>query len=220
MLAGDGAQAMKNNGFPTALYTQIFNVKPGRGEERKIRIVKTMIECLASKGLEETTFDVLGKKLKMRRTHVAYYFANRDELVMAAIRYVVAVGQSVSIEHSARAKDWRGRMKAVIEGPFEWLTQNPEHACVMTLLYNLASHSKPYRELQSTIRNMGEERMVSCLEPSGIAVAKAREIARAVQAMMTGYLVGYFSSEYPIPLPKLKAQVVKLSFEWIDAELS
>ncbi len=209
---------MNNNKFPAALYTQIFNVKPGRGEERKLRIVKTMIECLATKGLEETTFDTLGKKLKMRRTHVAYYFANRDELVMAAIRYVVATGQSFVIERTSKAKDWRGRMRAVIEGPFDWLAEYPEQACVMTLLYNLASHSQPYRELQNAIRTMGEERMMSSLEPSGIPAAKCRELARSVQSLMTGALVGYFSSDYPTPLAKLKAQVVKLSFDWIDAQ--
>jgi hypothetical protein len=64
---------------------------------------------------------------------------------------------------------------------------------------------------------MGEDRLTSCLEPSGLSPAQSREIARSIQALITGNLVVYSSSDYPIPLSKLKSIVVKTCIDWIDA---
>lgn len=204
--------------FPQALYYQIFNLKPGRGEERKMKIVLAAIDSLAEKGLEQTTFDSIGKRLRMRRTHVAYYFPNRDELVKACIRYVVAVGQSLIIDQAMATKNWKLRLKAVVEGPFDWLEANPKHASVMLLFYSLAGHSAEYRELQNSIRTMGEQRLASCLEPLRVSggEATARDLARQMQALMTGSVCLLFTSDYPVSIGKLKTQVYRTCLEWAE----
>ncbi|MBY0372039.1 TetR family transcriptional regulator [bacterium] len=211
---------MKMPDVPSALYYQIFNLKPGRGEERKLKIVEAAIESLATGGLENTTFDSIGKRLKMRRTHVAYYFTNRDELIQACIRYVVAVGQSAIIEDASRAASWKPRLKAVVEGPFDWLGGNPKFAAVMVLFYSLCSYSKNYRELQNNIRSMGEQRLASCLAGTSLSESQARDLARQMQMLMTGAFVLSFCSDYPVPVAKLKTQISKTCIDWVEKAIA
>ena len=85
---------MKREGtISDALYFTPLPVKRKKSEERKLRIVEAVVECIATRGLEHTTFEVIGKMVKMERTHVSYYFSSRDELIKAAVRYVVAIGR-------------------------------------------------------------------------------------------------------------------------------
>lgn len=207
---------MNKNEFPSALYFQIFDLKPGRGEERKIRIIEAFIELLASKGLENTSFDTLGKKVKMTRTHVAYYFANRDELIRTAVRYAVAVGQHITIGHVQEATTWREQLRCVVEGPFEWLEKYPSHASVMALFYYLCTYDPSYRELQNSIRSMGEQRILSCFKASSIPSSEAILLARTIQSLMAGTLHNYFASDYPMDLDKLRKHTVKTVMQWVS----
>lgn len=201
---------------PHALYYQIFDIKPGRGEERKLKIIEAFIDCVASRGLDHTSFDTIGKMVRMNRTHVAYYFANRDELVRTAVRYAVAAGQHITIAHVEKANGWRNKLRAVIEGPFEWLDRYPKHAAVMALFYYICTYDASYRDLQNNIRTMGEQRILSCFNfLPAVPDAQARELSRTIQSLMAGTLHNRFASDYPVSLDRLKAITVRTVMELV-----
>ncbi|MBI3295829.1 MAG: TetR/AcrR family transcriptional regulator [Deltaproteobacteria bacterium] len=207
---------MDTASFPHALYHQIFDIKPGRGEARKVKIVEAFIDLVASDGIDHISFETLGKRVKMNRTHVAYYFANRDELIRTAVRYAVAVGQHITIGHTQAATGWREKLECVVEGPFHWMERHPKHASVMGLFYYLCSCDPSYRELQNSIRSMGEARILSCLKGSGLGHKRSVEVARQIQCLMAGVLNSFFSSDYPVPLAQLRRQTVKAAFDWVE----
>ena len=208
--------------IPHALYYQIFDLKPGKGEERKVRILEAFIKQIATKGLENTSFETLGKAVKMKRTHITYYFQTRDDLIRASVRYAVAVGQRMTIAQAESARGWREKLKAVISGPFEWMAQFPEHASVMEMFYYLCSYDKKYRELQNSIRQMGEDRLVSCLEPwaeaEKLSLSEVRATARRIQNLIVGAIINFHSSDYPGTLKELKGEVLVTSMKWIEGE--
>lgn len=201
------------NEFSHALYYQIFDLKPGKGEERKLKILEAFIHQVASKGLEHISFETIGKAVKMQRTHITYYFQTRDELIRASIRYAVAVGQRQTIAETEKAKGWREKLKAVVAGPFEWINNYPEHGSVMLMFYYLSTHDKKYRELQNTIRQMGEDRILGCLEPYGelkkLSLGELRALARWIQNLITGALVTHCASDYPVGLKEIRASVIR-----------
>ena len=205
---------------PSALY-RVIDGKPRKGESRKAKITEAVIECLARRGLEETTFDAIGKMVKMERAHVNYYFANRKELIKAAVRYAVGRGQEIIIGHVKKAQTWRDRVTVVIEGPFEWLETYPDHATVMVLFYYLCTYDEELRQLQSLIRVGGEERLSSCLqslvEGGKLTSAKATSLARGIQTTMTGALILNFSCTYPLTLRQLRDKVVRESLAQVES---
>jgi len=205
------------------LVSQVFDVKRTKGETRKIKIMEAVIECLATRGLEETTFEAIGKLVKMERTHVTYYFPNRKELIMTAVRYAVAIGQQITIGHVQKAKTWKERLKAVIEGPFEWIEKYPKHAPVMAFFYYLCSYDKDYRELQAAIQSGGEERLAATLQSlvdaRKLSPAKATDLARTIQAHMAGTLHLFYSCDYPLTLKQLKTKTVEHAMALVEAAL-
>lgn len=215
---------MKKMPLSEPLVFQVFHVKHSKTEDKKIKIMEAVIDLLASEGFDNTTFEAIGKRVKMQRTHVNYYFSSRLELVKTAIRYAVALGQQITIGHVQKAKNWREQLTAVVEGPFEWVTQYPKHTAVMALFYQLCSYDGEFRAIQNVIRSGGEERLAACfqvpIEAGHLTVKQARELARTIQALMTGQLVNYYSSDYPIPLAALKANTVKVAFDLLEMQMA
>ncbi len=205
-----------NKNISPALYFQVFGLKPGRGEQRRLAIVEAFIDCLCTEGLDRTTFDSVGKKLGMTRTHVAYFFANRDELVFTAIRFVIATGQEVTVAHLEQAKSPQAQLKAAIEGPFVWLEKYPQHAAVMLMFYYLCSYEQKYRDLQTLIQQTGEARLLACVAPlTELPSAAARNLARNIQALMAGRIQYAFIGDYGASVSKLASETVSVALDWI-----
>lgn len=204
-----------------ALFFQVFDAKPGKFEERRLKIVEATLACIAKKGFDQTTFDAIGKRLKMKRTHIGYYFKNREELALTAVRYAVALGQQITISHVEKARDWRERLQAVVEGPFEWLTVYPKHAPVLSMFYHLCCVDPKHHALQSLIRKGGEARLRACfdelVEDKQMTEERALELARAIQALMTGNIIYSFTSDIPLTLAQLKEWTVSVAMQMVDA---
>ena len=211
---------MPRSNLPDAFYFQVFDVKPGKSEKRKLEILEAAIDCMAKIGFERTTFDLIGKQVGMHRAHVNYYFTSRDELIRAAVRYAVAIGQQITISHVQKAKGWKGQLKAVVEGPFEWLARYPKHAVVMVAFYQLCTYDPDYSALQGTIRAGGEARILACferlMEDGKLNHQQAVELSRAIQAVMTGNILYAYTCQFPLTLPRLKAWTVKLALEMVE----
>lgn len=216
VLGYETGRFMANDVSP-ALYFQIFGLKPGRGEKRRLAIVEAFVECLASEGLDKTSFEAIGKRVGMTRTHVAYFFANREELIFTTVRYIIATGQEILLGHLAKATTPDECLRAVIEGPFLWMEKHPHHSAVMGQFYYLCTYEKKFRDLQAMIQKGGEERLRACLsQMTDLSPAAARSLARSIQALSAGTLNYYFSCDYGVPLPKLRADTVRAAMDWVN----
>lgn len=200
-----------------AFYFQVFDVRPGKTEKQKLRIIEATIESIAKVGFDRTTFDLVGKRVGMQRAHVNYYFSSREELMKTSVRYAVALGQQITIGLVQDATGWKERLKAVIEGPFEWLARYPQHASVMTIFYHHCTFDPEYKKLQGTIRAGGEARIEACfrelVEKKMLSRKRSLELARAIQAIMTGNLIYAITCEFPLSREAAKKWTVKLAFE-------
>lgn len=208
---------MRKVAFPHALYFQVFGLKPGRGEDRRIRIIEAFIELLATEGLEKTSFDTLGKKLRMTRTHVAYYFANRDDLIMTAVRYSFSLGQQMMIDQVSTAKTWKERLSIVVSGPFNWLIKYPHHTSMITLHNYMCTYDKKYRELESNILSMGEQRILSCFaDRPGLSAREAQRLARSIQALISGAVLNVSVADYSLSMKQFRDVVVETAIDWVE----
>ncbi len=179
-----------------SLYAQFFDYKPRKGDLRKIAIIEAAIECVATEGIEHTSFEAIGKRLDIGRAHVAYYFPNRSDLIEATFKFAIGTGQTFSVENLKAAHPSRNPLEAFVNGTFEWFHTFPNHARVFLLLYYLASYDKKLRKLHDEIRATGAARIAAALEPmiSKNHKKDVPELAKLVQAILTGYLVEFFST--------------------------
>lgn len=215
---------MAQERIPDALFFRVFDVRPGKSEETKLRILQAAIELIATRGYEATTFDAIGKAVKMGRTHVNYYFTSREELLRTAVRYAIALGQQIIIEHVADSSDWHDRLRRVVEGPFKWLEKYPQHGPLMLIFYHRCATDEDHKKTQTMIRQGGEDRALACLEPLVLAgrlpKKRAKEIARTTQALITGFLLNYACSEYETTLSALQKLAVATAHELVENSLT
>ena len=91
----------------------------------------------------------------------------------------------------------------------------------MTVFYHFCCTHKSYRDIQTTIREGGEKRILAALqtpiESGALPKKKAIECARAIQSLLTGLLLNYAASDYDIPLHELQRYAVKLAFQIIES---
>lgn len=207
-----------------ALLFRVFDVKPTKSEERKLRILQAAIRSIAERGFEATTFDAIGKMVKMQRTHVNYYFQSRDELLRTAVRYAIALGQQIIIDHVQDAPSWRDRLSRVIEGPFLWIEKYPEHGPVITIFYHRCSSDSKFRAVQNTIRQGGQDRMAACLDglvdEKKLSRKEATDLARQIQSLVTGMIINHMTSDYPVPIGTLRKTCVKASLQWVEEAIA
>jgi AcrR family transcriptional regulator len=169
-----------------------------RGMERRLRIIRAAIDSLSTVGIQDTTFDAVGKIAKMQRSHVAYYFKTHEELLNATIRFVIASAQEVTIELTQKAEAPEDRVSGMVRGAFEQAKRYPKHAMVLTLLWNLATLDPKYRLFHTELRHIGAERVEHVLEllldNKKVKQAMRRSIAKTIQAITFGYLLEALST--------------------------
>ncbi len=204
------------------IFARIDSTRLTKGEKRKQLILDAMIDAIAKKGLDETSFDTIGKTTKMLRTHVSYYFSNREEMIRSTFEYTIQSLQRVTVAYIEGAKNDKQRFQRTIEAPFVWLKKYPKFGPVIALMYYYCAHKASFKPLQDMLRQMGEKRHVGCLEPwvqaKKITRAQAVALARLIQTIQTGYLVQYFNSHYPHSIDQLKNMTVATAFKLLDSE--
>ncbi len=163
---------------------------PSRLEARKAMVVQAAIEILATEGVDLLTFDNVGKRVQMSRSHVVYYFKNRDRLIEETVR-AVTVSAKLEIERTmGQPVHWRQALEKYVEGNFHWIENNPDHASVYTLLYYLASFRPLYRKLHLEIRKVGSDWIEQLLSQAPeFRRANVADLAKNIQGLVTGNII-------------------------------
>lgn len=163
---------------------------PSRVESRTAVCVEAAIEILATEGLDQLTFDNVGKRVKMSRSHVVYYFKNRDRLIEETVRAVTVSAKWEIEQYMGVPAHWRQALERYVEGNFHWIKNNPEHASVYTLMYYLASFRPLYRNLHLEIRKVGSDWIEQLLgQATEIDRADVADLAKNIQGLVTGNII-------------------------------
>lgn len=192
-----------------------------KSESRRLAILEATVEAIAEEGVHNLSAFSLGKRTKMRRSHIVYYFPNQDLLIENAIRYAVEIGQRFTLAAMEKAHTPDSRLEAWLDGSIGWLANYPAHRSVMTLLHHFATFMPNYQKLQQEIADTGEARIISILQARAGSKAKATAayvpVARTIRAIMVGELIRYFTTASPEKLANLRTHLKKQIFELADS---
>ncbi|MEZ4751271.1 MAG: TetR family transcriptional regulator [Bdellovibrionota bacterium] len=198
------------------LYQDILDFKPRQKDLRTVQVISAVIDLIAEEGIDEVTFESVGKRVGMARSHVVYYFKDRNEMIRQAVRFVGHSAQRIISEDLVGIADWEPLLKAYVNANFNWLEQYPRHAAVMLLLYYLASYSKKERDFHSQLRETGRRRLEAILALSPplkkLSLARRRAMARALQGVVTGALLDAFTTR-ELDLSTAKKETVQVVLE-------
>ncbi len=200
------SKAAENKSKIDPLLFQLFQTSSSKGDLKKIQIIQSAIRCIASEGIENASYENIGRPLKLTRSHVAYYFKSKDDILLKAIEYVIAKGQALTVERVQNAKTTEDRLVAMVQATFDWAASDQEGFSVYMLFLYYCIINKDYRDLQSKIRSTGANRIQAMLEndpqvSKSRGTKELRELAKALQDLITGAAVDFFTtSEINSPL--------------------
>jgi len=110
------------------VYFKVFQISPRKGDLQKHAIVQEALKQISSKGLGEVTLRSIGEKLGIQRSHVAYYFKSKSELISAVVQLVIAVGSEIVVSRIKDTGSASEAMESYVDANFEWLRLYPDHA--------------------------------------------------------------------------------------------
>lgn len=193
------------------IYFNALGLKPSKGDLRRIALVEAAISCMATMGLEKTTYDAIGKKLGVRRSHVAYYYKDLNDLVKDAVRYIIATGAQITDSHLHKAGPGIKQIEGIVNGSFSWFKKHPDHVAVMLGLYYLAARDPQYKKLNTELRLGGTTRISEALKV--IAPKKNsswRQVtADAINSMIAGTLIELATTQSKVILEKRSKDLLK-----------
>jgi AcrR family transcriptional regulator len=196
-----GAMAFEYN----PIFGTLFESGPTKGDLVKARIIETVIQCISRKGIEETSYESIGKALKIRRSHVAYYFKDRDEMIELAVKYITSTAQALTVTRLQEETKPEKQVLAIVDGAFDWAEKHPDQVAVLLLFYHYCCFNKKYRAMMALIRNAGTERLTAVLgqmrASSGVG---HRLTAKMVQAIIFGSLFEFFGTHDKSEVRKLQ----------------
>lgn len=172
------------------LLSELFEFKARKGDFKKREIILATIDCIAELGVEHTTYEAIAQKVNTRRAHVAYYFKDKKQLIVACVRYIVGNYQQMLLESLKNAKGSQGLLVGYLEGPFHWAKKNPAQLSVMLLFYYLCLVRPELKKLHEKIRAGGVERIQFILvNHMNIPTKDAQIMAKMIQNMISGYII-------------------------------
>lgn len=224
---GSGASDEPSSSTNPVLF-KLFGDKLGKGDRRKKEIVEAAIECIGTVGVANTSYESIGKRLGIGRAHVAYHFPDFEKLMEMVIQYRTDTAQSIVVDLVEAAQTWQDAVRAYVDGPFFWIERHPNQASVLMLLYYYGSYEPKYRTLHTQIRKTGLARIEAILTPvirkrfsSPTRYRKeANELARAIQALITGNVVNWITCESEVSLAQLREQTYRKSIDLVEAALA
>ncbi|MGZ6441137.1 MAG: TetR/AcrR family transcriptional regulator [Pseudobdellovibrionaceae bacterium] len=181
-----------------AIFFELFPSQPSKGDLKRFEIIRMALACFAKDGFEGGTFESIAKKLKTRRSHIVYYFADKDELFTAVIHFIIAHVQKMTVEYISKAQTPLERIMAMSDAAFDWSSQNPQQARVLLLFYYSAATESKYRKIHSQIREAGYARIDALLQEEfksrGFKEPKEK-FSRALHSMMTGFVLDFVTTD-------------------------
>ncbi len=209
---------MKKRADISPLLYQATAAAPSKTDQRRARILEEVVRILATDGVDELTFESIGKGTGMARSHVVYYFKNRNELVIAAIRFAALSAGNIIESHLKEGKNWRDCLGRYIEGNFQWIKLYPDHATVYALLYYLASLKPSYRKLHTEIREAGTGRIEGIIE-TGPLHGKKKQVhvlAKAIQGLITGNLIDVMTTDQKNHFEDRRKETLQTVDAWLE----
>ena len=97
-----------------------------KGEIRKARIIQSAIEIFSQEGLEGLSFERLGNKAGIAKSHVVYYFKDKDKIFKKSIEYITTNAQSVVVARLSESRPGLDRLVHYIRANFEWAEKFPD----------------------------------------------------------------------------------------------
>lgn len=197
------------------LYLASIGHSLSKSETTRFTMIQAAIKGIADDGLEGATFERVAKHLKTRRSHVAYYFKDRDDLALAAIKYVVMMAQELTGKKITEASGMREKILAINAATFDWADNSKDHARTLLVFYSHCASTPSFKKFNTILRTEGTQRVLNIFKDYGYKGSEDELIRKAqtIQSIIMGFVIEYMASNAITNCKNLSAAQIQLILE-------
>ena len=164
--------------------------KQSIAEIRKKEILSTFYEVAKVEGLENTSFAKIAQKLEIQPSLIVHYFKNRDELILALIRYNLdQYKQIFSIAH-ADDLSHQEHLNKVLDKLFslDWneLYDDGVYYSCYTLIFRHPEIKGRFKDLHLELRSGLKTILEQCTKAGFLAIEDPAAVAHQVYNILDG----------------------------------
>lgn len=187
-------------------------------EDRKLELIEVAIKLIGTIALTDLSLETVGKKCGMRRSHVAYYFKDIDELVQASILHVITYSQKVVTEFLAEANDADEKIRALVFGYGETFLKKPTYGRVFALLNFYGTYQPVYKKICTEITDVAEQRIAAILAArmklkTSLIPENIKSAARHLRSTLLGRLLIVLTYEKPVDYDEEMAKITEYAIK-------
>lgn len=195
-----------------ALYLRSTKIQPSKGDQLRFAILQAALKCLTDESILELNFQHIAKELKIRRSHVVYYYPTVHDLVSDLLERLLSVGQSITVAHLSSVQDPKLLLEAYVEATFLWFRLHPDHARALFLTNHFASPKSPHRYLLTAMRESAEGRIASILSKQQVRKKRSKawidQKASDIRSLLMGNLLNHFTTDSKVSYDVLEQRTI------------
>jgi len=170
---------------------------------KRLAILKTAIRCIAQNGLENTTADVIAKKMGIAQSGIFYYYPTLDQLFDSLDAHIAETNHHTVVkylEENPPKTAWE-TLAAHFRGNLHWGNKNPDHVAVLLHSMAKSGHNRHVRERVNKLFLIGEARVEEILK-EGIQkkefkkVKDVPKLAVFVHKALMGIIISAYYSKH------------------------
>jgi AcrR family transcriptional regulator len=205
------------------VFLKLVEAEPRSWTLRKLEILGAAIRALGAEGAERTTLESVGRRLRISRSHVAYYFGGRKGLLAESFRFSSMCLEELTEQRIREARTPEEQLRAAVSAPFEWAERWPDQARVMLHFHSQCARDRELRKLGTRLRARQLARLRAILSGclasrTGRSGSPAEELVLGIEAMSAGLLRAYLTTDGEPRAPSLRELAATSAIAWLRAQ--
>jgi TetR/AcrR family fatty acid metabolism transcriptional regulator len=155
-------------------------------------LVRAAYRLIASKGIERTTLQDIADTAGVSKALAVYYFKTKENLLLAAIRWVLARVTERLTTAVASVEPPEEKVQAMIDAIFVDPRRNRDFYLAYTALIGEAARNQRFNELNATFQsivNAAYADVIRAGEATVFVVGSVEEAAMGVRALIDGFFL-------------------------------
>jgi TetR/AcrR family fatty acid metabolism transcriptional regulator len=162
-------------------------VPPGRRPTRQEELLRTAYRLMATKGMHRMTLQDVADAAGMSKANVVYHYKTKENLVLAAMEWVLESVAARVVQATASAEDRDAKIRAMVDAIFLDPQRNRAFYIVYAELIAHSSRNGRFAELNGWFRELVTGLYAAVIDgTSGRSKRAVAESAMVVRALIDG----------------------------------
>ena len=195
------------------LFAELYDhLRSPKAKRKAFALVEAAITCVAKRGFDGVTLDMIAREAGVSRPLLTYYFSDERELHEIMVKYIRLLFQKMAIEAMIRGTSPRMQLVKYVEACFTWADNFRAHGLVWLAFLHHCPRNPAFRKLNTLAAAVGADRISALIESAGSTVVSSQAAAKSIQAVITGALMVRASEDLE-DLPHFNQKITDLCLQ-------